>query len=428
MNEELLQYIWRYKYLLNQKLQTTRGEPVQIILPGQLNRDSGPDFFNARLQLGNTIWAGNIEVHIKSSDWKKHKHQLDKAYDNVILHVVLEHDEPVFNRFNEELPTLELKKLLPQNLLTRYQYLKQSQGEIPCEKIFELPDELITGNWFERLSVERLENKCIYIFELLKETNNHWEHVFYRVIARYFGQKINELPFELLAKQLPMNVLARNKHNLLQTQALVLGVSGLLNNQFNDDYLLVLKREYNALQNKYQLTSLDKSVWKFGKTRPANFPTVRLLQFAELVHQSTHLFAKLIDITYLQEAEHLFTIKSEQLVNTAAMHSKKQQIKMTSLQTGKGFVNLLLINVAVPILFAYGKWIQEEQYGNRALKWLNQLKPEENNITTKWRKLGLHAVNAKQTQALIALNNYYCKQKQCLRCAFGNHILNKNNE
>lgn len=427
MNEELLQYIWQYKYLLNQKLATTHGENIQVILPGQLNKDSGPDFFNARIHLGETLWAGNIEIHIKSSDWKKHRHQYDRAYDNVILHVVLEYDEPVFNNHNQEIPTLELKNLLPEKLLSKYRFLKHSQSEIPCEKLFVMPEDLIIENWMERLSLERLENKCIFINELLKETNYHWEQVFYRLLARYFGQKINELPFELLAKELPLLILERNKDNLLQTQALVLGISGLLEQAVNDEYLMVIRGEFLALKNKYKLRSIDKSLWKFGKTRPANFPPVRLLQFAQLVHQSSHLFSKLLDSGTLDEAGQLFTVKSNQLINTLALHTKNKAYKLSSFQTGTYFVNLILINVAVPVVFAYGKWNQEEHYCLKALNWLNQLKPEKNHITKRWEKLGIKAPRAKQTQALIALNNYYCKQQQCLRCAFGNHILTKNN-
>ncbi len=425
MNEELLQYIWQYKYLLNQQLFTTYGEHIQVILPGQLNHDSGPDFFNARIQLGDTLWAGNIEIHIKSSDWKKHQHQNDSAYDNVILHVVLEYDEPVFNKHHQEIPTLELKNLLPEKLLSKYRFLKHSQSEIPCEKLFVLPEPLTIENWMERLSLERLENKCIFINELLKETNHHWEQVFYRLLARHFGQKINELPFELLARELPLLILERNKDNLLQTQALVLGISGLLDQPPNDDYLMVLRNEFMALKNKYKLRSLDKSLWKFGKTRPANFPPVRLLQFAQLVHQSEHLFSKLIESNTINEAEQLFTVQSNQLINTFALHVKNKSNKLISFQTGINFVNLILINVAVPVLFAYGKWNQEDHYCMKALNWLNQLKPEKNNITKRWENLGIKATQAKQTQALIALNNYYCKQQQCLRCAFGNHILIK---
>lgn len=427
MNEELLQYIWQYKYLLSQKLFTTHGDNIQVILPGQLNIDSGPDFFNARIYLGETLWAGNIEIHIKSSDWKKHKHQYDPAYDNVILHVVLEYDEPVFNNHNQEIPTLELKNLLPEKLLSKYRFLKHSQSEIPCEKLFVMPDDLTLENWMERLSLERLENKCIFINELLKETNHHWEQVFYRLLARYFGQKINELPFELLAKELPLLILERNKDNLLQTQALVLGISGLLEQVVNDEYLMVIRGEFMAMKTKYKLRSIDKCLWKFGKTRPANFPPIRLLQFAQLVHQSSHLFSKLLDSVTIDEAAQLFTVKSNQLINTLALHTKNKAYKLSSFQTGTYFVNLILINVAVPVVFAYGKWNQEEHYCIKALNWLNQLKPENNHITKRWEKLGIKATRAKQTQALIALNNYYCKQQQCLRCAFGNHILTKNN-
>ncbi len=425
MNEDLLQYIWQYKYLLKHKLFTTRDEPLQIIHPGHINRDAGPDFFNARLVVDGTLWAGNIEVHIKSSDWKKHGHQTDPSYDNVILHVVLEHDEPVYNRYNKEIPTLELRHLLPVSLVRKYHQLKQSKNTLPCEKIFEWPEPVITTNWLDRLSVERLEEKCNYVFALLKESNNHWEQVFYQLLARYYGQKINELPFELLARQLPYKVLARNRHQLLQTQALVLGVSGLLQKQFDDDYLRLLRREFKTLQLKYELPVIDKSLWKFARTRPANFPTVRLLQFAQLLHRTDKLFSDLLKAITLTEARALFEVHSDQLICAGAMQGKTKNQKLTGIQTGESFINTLLINVAVPALFSYGRWVQDEALCNRALSWLELLKPEKNSIISLWEKMGFKAAHAKQTQALITLNNYYCRQQQCLRCAFGNHILNK---
>ncbi len=428
MHEELLQYIWQYKYLLSQNLFTTKGEPIRVLLPGQLNTDSGPDFFNARILLDQTLWAGNIEIHIKSSDWKKHNHHHDPAYNNVILHVVLEHDEPIFNIYDEVIPTLELKTLLAPNLISRYQFLKESQSEIPCEKIFIRPEPIIEENWFERLSIERLENKYDSIQTLFIQTNKNWDQVFYYLTAKYFGQKTNELPFELIAKQLPLLILARNKESLLQTQALVLGIAGLLNQNFEDDYLRLLKREFRALQNKYRLESIDKVIWKFGRTRPTNFPGIRLLQFAQIVHQSNHLLSTILEAKNMEEAASFFQIQSNQLIDIGALNGKSHTKKLTTFNTGKHFVNLMMINVVVPVLFAYGKWDQNETYCLRALNWLNLLKPEDNYIIKKWGKLGIKAQNAKQTQAIIGLNNYYCKQHNCLKCAFGNTILNRKNE
>ncbi len=428
MHEELLQYIWQYKYLLSQNLFTTRGEPIKVLLPGQLNNDSGPDFFNARIVLDETLWAGNIEIHIKSSDWKRHNHQHDPAYNNVILHVVLEHDEPIFNTDYQEIPTLELKSILEPNLISRYQFLKESQCEIPCEKLFSMPEPLILENWFERLSIERLEKKMDSVQSLLSQTHQNWEQVFYNLTAKYFGQKTNELPFELIAKQLPLQVLAKNKDSLLQTQALVLGMAGLLNQAFEDDYLKLLRREFKALQNKYRLEPIDKVMWKFGRTRPANFPGIRLLQFAQLIHQSSHLLSTILESKNMEEAINYFYIKSGQLVDIGELHGKDYSKKLQTFNTGHAFVNGMMINVVVPLLFAYGKWDQNESYCQRALHWLNLLKAEDNYILKKWKKLGIKVENAKQSQAIIGLNNYYCKQHQCLRCAFGNTILNRKNE
>ncbi len=428
MHEELLHYIWQYKYLLNHKLFTTKGEPVQVIMPGQLNRDAGPDFFNARICLNNTLWAGNIEIHLKSSDWKKHKHQHDRAYDNVILHVVLHHDEPIFNRDQQEIPTLELKTLLPPKMMKKYSYLKESQNEIPCESIFRLPEPFITENWFERLSVERLEQKYEHIQKLLLETNNNWEEVFYHLLAKYFGQKTNELPFELLAKQLPFLILNRNKNNLLQTQALVLGIAGMLQPKFEDEYLNTLQKEFNFLKNKYQLKPIEKMVWKYGRTRPANFPGIRLLQFAQIIHQSSNLWSQILKANSLEEVSTLFEIKSMQLIRMGVLNGKSDSRQLSTFQTGPDFVNTILINVVIPLLFAYGKWDQNERCITQSLHWLNQLKPEGNRITKKWEKNGIKPKNAKQSQALIALNNYYCIRHQCLRCAFGMNILNPENE
>ena len=424
MKEELLHYIWQSKILLKQALLLVNEKPVEILNIGVLNHDAGPDFFNAKIKIDNEILVGNIEIHIKASDWINHKHARDKKYDNVILHVVFENDKPIFDNNSMPILTLELKNYLDPKLLNKYKILAQQKSTIPCEPIFNLPNEFKLNNWLHRLVFERLEKKCDRIEALLKANNNNWEQTFYVLTAKYFGQKTNEQAFEWLAKNLPIHVIAKHKDKLSQIEALVIGTAGFFDKKLNDDYLKFLQKEYFHLQKKYQLVSIDKGIWKFGKMRPGNFPTIRLMQFAALLYQSSHLFSKVLAVDTVKDLQALYQLKHIHLIHLSELSNHDFDAVKTDL--GNSAINTIIINTVIPIVFLYGKLRFDESKCDKAVAWLEQLKPEKNNVITFWETLNIKSQNAAQTQALLQLKNEYCDHKKCLNCEIGFHVLNNN--
>jgi hypothetical protein len=392
------------KLLLGKSLETTGGDPISIIHPGTANRNAGPDFFNAKIKIGDTLWAGNVEIHVSASEWYTHTHQYDPAYNNVILHVVFNHDRDVLNPSGQIIPALELRRIIPSTLLQRYSLLhQQSYQHLPCEKIITLPDEAKMSVWLQRLLIERIERKCDYIQELLIQTMQHWEQCFYIITARYFGMKTNDQPFEQLAKVLPMNVLTKHQNSQDEVFALVLGVSGLLPKM--GPGFEALTPMFAHLKNKYSLQELEPSIWKFARTRPANFPTERLLQFAGLIWQSSHLFSKVLECETISELKKLYEIK---------MGYKGKKIAI-----GESSVYLLLINSVLPFVFLFGKQQHKESFADKALQWYEQLPAEKNMITKQFTSLGLPAKNAADGQAYIQLKNEYCSSLKCLNCSIG---------
>ncbi len=305
MTEEFLHYIWKYR-LIDQYLVSTSGEQLVIIQPGSYNTDSGPDFFNARIKINNTVWAGNVEVHIYSSDWYQHQHQRDQAYDNIILHVVYEDDKPVVRQNGEPVPTVELKGHFKQLLYDKYTYFMTNKNWIPCEKLIHSVDRFVMNNWVDRLMIEKLENKAAEITSHFLLNKSNWEQTFYEFLARNFGFKVNGSPFQLLAKSLPLNILAKHKDDKFQLEALLYGQAGLLQKVFSDDYPKSLKKEYLFLRKKYNLVPVDPHLWRFMRMRPSNFPTIRISQFSDLIYQSSHLFSNIIEKKSLKELIELF--------------------------------------------------------------------------------------------------------------------------
>jgi len=428
MNEELLQHIWQHKYLIGKKLKTTCNKQLYIVKPGLLNTNAGPDFFNALIKIEDTLWAGNVEIHIQASSWNLHRHQNDEAYNNIILHVVYNYDKDVYDFNNNRVITLELKDYIPISVLKKYKFLLEHKTKIACSNIFIKPKEIDLQQWLNRLSAERLEHKSNYIFELLNRNKENWNETFYQLLCKYFGQKVNEEPFLLLARTVPLNILAKHKNNLLQIQALLLGAAGFLKSKPINNYSYSLYNEYEFLENKYAIDTMNAMVWKFAKTRPANFPTVRILQLAELTHKSVHLFSKINeskDITYLYE---LLSVKTPQLFSMAQLVPKSSNTKTVSINSGKQFVNSLIINVAIPAMFSYGKYKNNQTLADQALILLSQCNKEDNFITKAFSQLGISASDAMEAQALIQLYNNYCLQLKCLNCTFGNNLLFKTNE
>jgi Protein of unknown function (DUF2851) len=421
MKEQFLHYLWRLKRFDMEDLQTTEGELITIQNIGEHNENAGPDFFNARIQIGDTLWAGHVEIHVKSSEWYEHRHESDKAYDNVILHVVYEEDEVVYQQDGSRIPCLELRKRIPVQLHSRYQKLIHNENWIPCQHQFSSVGEIIRDLWLDRMLVERIEHKTEAITHILEQNKNDWEVTLYYFLARSFGAKVNAEPFELLARQTPYAVIAKHKSNLFQVEALLFGQAGFLEDDFEDAYPNKLKAEYQFLQKKYNLVPLKKESWHFLRMRPANFPTLRIAQFAILLFQTEHFFSKLLAVENIRQIENMFSMQLSPYWTNHYLFDKPSPQRTKTL--GKSSIHLLIINTIAPFLFLYGKHKDEPIYKEKALKLLEELPAENNNIIAEWEKLGLAPQSAYQTQALLQLKNEYCQRQRCLTCAIGNRIL-----
>lgn len=422
MTEAFLHYLWKFKLFNQLDLKTTEGESLKVVHPGQHNSDSGPDFFNARLKIGTTSWAGNVEIHGKSSDWYKHNHQQDKAYDNIILHVVYEDDQQVLRNNSTPVPTLELRNKFNKKLWKNYEALIESDQWIPCEKKIAAVDSFTVDNWLDRLLAERLQEKTQVIIDSLRFASNSWEECFYHLLAKNFGFKLNALSFELLAKSLPVAYLGKHKNNLMQVEALLFGVAGMLEKDFKDEYPQQLQKEFNFLQKKFQLKPLLLHQWKFLRLRPANFPTLRLSQFAQLIHRSSGLFSSCIEEDSLKKVKAMFEVSSSSYWNTHYNFDKASK-STNAKDLGEVAIDNILINTIIPFLFAYGVQRGSENHRERALKWLEGLKPESNGILKKWAGLGVIPAHAGHGQALLQLKNGYCDGKKCLLCSIGNKLI-----
>lgn len=421
INEDFLHYLWKYKLLFPNKLITTTGENIEIKKTGFHNFNSGPDFTDARIVIGNTEWSGNVEIHIKSSDWIKHKHHTDKAYNNVILHVVLQNDVEIKNTSGVVIPCLEINAAFNKDLFTNYSELAQSTNKIACSNQFKDVNPFIKNNWIDRLLVERLEQKSSRIEELLKTSNNNWDEVFYKVLLRNFGFKKNDIPFELVAQNLPFSVIAKHIDNKVQVEALLLGVAGFLDISSNDVYIKTMQNEFVFLANKFKLKKLEVSNWHFLRMRPANFPTIRLAQLSELLFSAKHLFSTLLIETNFEKAKKIFFVNTSPYWDTHYLIDKNSELKVKKI--GESAIENIFINTVCPMLFVYGKYKQNDELMQRAQDWLQKIKPEKNSIIEKWQNIGEKAKNAHHSQALLQLYNNYCSSKKCLSCAIGLEIL-----
>ncbi len=420
MKEEFLQFIWEHGLFIKTRLKTIDGRRLKIITTGQPNSDSGPDFFNARIRIDETVWAGNIEIHQKSSHWHLHHHDADPAYDNVILHVVELYDKPVQVQ-NHELPTLEMK--YQGNILDNYEQLLKSEQWIACEGKLSGVDPFILRFWFSSLMIERLQSKTDDILTILHQNKNNWNETFYQLLARNFGMKTNALPFELLAKSLPLQLLSKHKNDLFQLEALLFGQSGLLNETLlGDDYFLSLRKEYSYLYQKYGLSGIESHLWKFMRMRPINFPTIRIAQLARLIHYSSSLFSRILESENIDELRKLFDVSASAYWDNHYRFNKTSEENRPKV-LGEIAFNNLVINTIVPLLFVYGDQHLDQAMKDRALLLLEKLAPESNQIIRKWNGLGIESQSAFETQALLQLKNRYCANKKCLNCQLGAKII-----
>ncbi len=420
MTERLLQFIWQFQYFNKSQLTSSAGETVQIIFPGQYNTNQGPDFSDAKIKIGNTTWAGNIELHFKTSDWKKHNHHKDENYNNVILHVVWEDDIAQENR----VPVLQLRERVSKILLQRYEELMNAAGFIACEKSIHTVRDITWKSWKERLLAERLMRKAKAVESYLQQSNCHWEETFWWLLARNFGIKVNADAFEEMAKSIPLNILAKHKNQIHQLEALLLGQAGLLNDpdsyRDKEDYPKMLQKEYEFYRNKYGLKPNNNTVF-FLRMRPGNFPTIRLAQLAMLVHESAHLFSKIKEATSVADVKKWFDVTGNDYWHYHYRFDETSAFKKKKL--GAAMIDNIIINTIVPMLFAYGNYHDEEKYKQKALKWLEETSAEINSITKGFQELKIENKNAFDSQALIELKNEYCNKKRCLDCSVGNYLL-----
>lgn len=418
MNEKLLQYIWQFQYFNLNELTSEDGEPVIIINAGKINSNQGPDFLDAKIKIDNTIWIGNIELHVKNSDWNIHQHGNDPNYKNIILHVVWQVDIVLDAPF----PVLELQSKVSKLLLKKYQELMQPHGFIPCENMFPDTDDLVWAHWKERLLIERLQHKATTILSCLAENNNHWEETFWWMIAKNFGTKINSEAFEQIARSVSITILAKHKNQIHQIEAMLLGQAGLLTGDFKDDYCKLLQKEYQFLKNKYRLQPIKVQV-HYLRMRPSNFPSLRLARLAMLVHNSIHLFSKIISTEKVSSIKKMLEITANDYWHYHYLPDEPSNFLEKKL--GIQMQDNIIINTIVPFLFAYGYQLKDTGFTSRAINWLETIAAEKNSICKGFEALGIQQKSAFDTQALIQLKNNYCNKKHCLDCAIGNKILKR---
>lgn len=422
MQEDLLQYIWQFQYFNSSELLTSIGETIQIIHPGSNNNNQGPDFTGAKIKINKTLWAGNVELHINSSDWNLHNHSADSNFNNIILHVVWNHDTTIKDPNGNDLATFELKNRVSKLLLEKYRELMEAAHFIPCEGQVRQVNELTLINWKQRLVAERLVAKSRKILTLLSETNFHWEETFWWLIAANFGLTVNTDFFQRIAKALPVAILAKHKNRIVQIEALLFGQAGLLNSQFLEKYPLMLQKEYRFYQKKYKLKPIDGELF-FLRMRPANFPTIRLAQLSVLIHESEHLFSKIKEASSLKEVKQMLDVKANDYWHYHYIFDQESEYREKTL--GTQMINNIIINTIVPVLFAYGIHHNEQVYKDRAIKWLDELSAEKNSITKGFENLDFSNRSALDSQALIELKNKYCNNRLCLHCAIGNALLKR---
>ena len=416
MTERLLQYIWQFQYFNRSELQTTDGEEVVVILPGSLNKNQGPDFLNAKIKIGNTIFAGTIEVHCKASEWEKHQHHKDNNYRNVILHVVNEKDAS----FDNHIPVLELQSRISNIMLEQYEKLMAETSFVACAGSIHTIKDITWFSWKERLLVERLTRKAEKIQILLEENRAHWEETFWWLLARSFGTKVNGDAFEALARSLPVTILSKHKNSIHQLEALLLGQANLLNRNFEEEYPRLLQREYRFLKTKYDLKPVDVPV-QFLRMRPGNFPTIRLAQLAMLISSSSHLFSKILETENVEEVKKWLTCTANDYWHYHYHFNLQSNFKKKAL--GSSMIDSIIINTIVPSLFAYGLYHKSEPHKAKVLRWLEQISTENNSILSGFALLSVKSNSAYDSQALIELRNEYCTKKRCLECSVGNAIL-----
>lgn len=419
-NELLFQFIWQYSLYNPSGLRTADGEPVVVQYPGRRNAHAGPDFEEAKIRIGGTLLVGNVELHIRASDWYRHGHHYNKAYDNIILHVVWQNDVPV--KGNNLIPLLEMASHIPEHIISNYQGLSHALQSIPCKPHLGKIKELTKQAWLTRLLAERWEMRFAEWDTQLKQNAGDWRVLLYWRLAANFGFKINAVPFLLLAQSLPLNILGRHHNNLFHIEALLFGQAGMLNREFKEEYPFRLRQEYEYLRKKYKLQPLDAKIWKFMRMRPANFPTIRIAQFAGLIHRSLHLFTQIVASSSLEELMQLFEVSASDYWDGHFRFEDEPKSKGPK-HFGADSIQNIVINTIAPIRYYYSQNSGLGDHCETSVQLLERMAPEQNQVIGEWGRAGWSPANAAESQALIQLFNRYCSHKQCLRCSIGHSVI-----
>ena len=420
MKEDFIHYVWNYKKFDFSNLTTTQGENLVIVNSGQYLQKAGPDFFNAQIILENQKWAGNVEIHLKSSDWYLHHHEKDDNYNNVILHVVWDHDTPIFRKDNSEIPVLEIKNYVSKEELNNYLSLTTQKSWIFCENQIANVDEFVFSNWQERLFYERLERKIQPVNQLLEETENDWESLLFCMLAKNFGLNTNGESFLKMAKSITFSLIRKEALEVMYLEALFFGQADMIPVDVEDNYPKELKSWYDYIALKYKLSKPVIEPIQFFKHRPDNFPTIRLSQLAMLYHLHRNLFSKIIEANFIEEIYKIFNLSVSDYWKTHYNFDKSSPKKEKSLS--KSFIDLVIINTIIPIRFAYAN-ANGKEISETLTDLLSNIPSEKNSIIEKFTTFGIKSKNAFQSQSLIELKNEYCNHKKCLQCAVGLELL-----
>ena len=423
MNEALLHTIWKYKLLGQNRFVGTKGETIEIVAIGEHNQDSGPDFFSSKVLINDILLVGNVEIHIKTSDWLKHKHQQNKAYDNLVLHVVYEHDAELPQNEQFNVSVVELKHLVNPLLIEQYRQLQLSKQTIPCGRSITTVSDIMWKSWMDRLAISRIEEKTKRIEALFQLCHQNYEDTLYVLLSRNFGFKINTDAFELLGKSVPYSILKKHADQSIQIEALLFGTAGFLDELFEDVYPKLLQNEYEFLKHKYQLIPLKKELWKFSKTRPVNFPTIRLSQLANLIGKQQSLYHLLEKQPSLMELKAFFNIETTAYWKT---HYKfDTEVEESIKPLGESAFHTIVINTIVPFLFFMSERHSNMELKEYAMDLLAQLPAEVNTKTNAFTSLGVKTESALESQAQIQLLDHFCSVKACLQCHIGQALLKK---
>lgn len=430
-SENFLHYIWEYLAFNLKDLKTTQNQKLLIVHPGKHNMHAGADFSAAKIYLDDILWVGDIEIHINANEWLQHHHQEDNAYERVILHVVFNDNASIKYKNGKAIPMLCLKNRIAPELIQAYETLLKNQSWLACQA--HLPEifyKTNMGAWLKTLAKERLQLKSQNLMHLLAEANEDWSTLLYWQLMQALGAEANGAAMLALAKALPLSIIAKHKNNLSSLEALFFGQANLLDEKSDNAYIQTLNKEYSYLKHKYNLQAISATHWKFSKMRPANFPSIRIAQMAQLLHQSQHLFSKILAADSLEDCEELFYVQLHAFWDEHYVLDKKST-SPSQKRLGQSAINLILINTILPLLYTYGQKRAQEYLIIKVELWLSQLPAEKNHIIDIWNQLGAQAQNALESQALLHLYKHYCTPRHCLSCKIGQCLLKEelqNNE